>query len=80
MGKLIDLIGKKSGRLTVVSRAENRKSGQPQWKCICDCGNYCIVVGHNLRSNVTKSCGCISSPHILTRIERHIDKSSGRWI
>lgn len=30
-----------------------------KWKCLCTCGNYCIVVGKNLSSGGTKSCGCL---------------------
>ena len=37
--RLIDLTGKRFGRLTVIERAENDKSGNPFWKCKCDCGN-----------------------------------------
>lgn len=55
---MIDMIGKKFGRLTVVSfdRLENHKT---YWKCSCDCGLTVIVSGNNLRSGNTKSCGCI---------------------
>ena len=62
MSKLIDLIGQKFGRLTVVERAENgiRKDGSPftRWMCKCDCGKEKIVTGSNLRKGITKSCGC----------------------
>lgn len=62
MGGLIDLTGEKFGRLTVLERAENRirPSGQQQtmWKCVCDCGNKCIVEGNELRRGNTQSCGC----------------------
>ena len=43
---LIDLTGRKFGRLTVVKRSENVKSGYVMsvaWFCICDCGNKTIV-------------------------------------
>lgn len=59
MSELIDLTGKKFGKLTVICRVENNKHGQPQWKCICDCGNETIVVGQKLRKGITKSCGCL---------------------
>ena len=55
---MIDMIGKKYGRLTVVDfdRLENHKT---YWKCVCDCGLTVIAVGNNLRSGNTKSCGCL---------------------
>lgn len=59
MPELIDLTGRKFGKLTVVCRVENNKHGQPQWKCICDCGNETVVVGQKLRKGITKSCGCL---------------------
>lgn len=67
MGKLIDLTGKKFGRLTVIKRGENyiypnNKGISVQWICDCDCGNKNIVVaGSSLRKGVTKSCGCLKS-------------------
>lgn len=60
MGKFIDLTGQRFGRLTVVERAGNDKSGHPQWLCRCDCENITIVGGTQLRSGNTKSCGCLS--------------------
>lgn len=59
MSKLIDLTGKRFGKLTVICRVENNKHGQPQWRCHCDCGKETIVVGQKLRKGITKSCGCL---------------------
>lgn len=39
MGKLIDLTGKKYGRLTVIEKLPNNKYGGSMWSCKCDCGN-----------------------------------------
>ena len=33
------------------------KHGQVWWLCKCDCGNESIVLGYNLPSGHTKSCG-----------------------
>ena len=57
MGKLIDMIGKKFNRLTIVSRAANDGT-RAVWNCICECGNEVAVQGKKLRSGHTKSCGC----------------------
>ena len=57
MGKLIDMVGKKYGRLTIVSRADNDGT-RASWNCICDCGNTTILTGKNIRNGHTKSCGC----------------------
>lgn len=57
---LIDLTGKKFGRLTVVKRADNDKNGSPRWQCKCDCGKFVSVYGSSLRSGETQSCGCLN--------------------
>ena len=64
--KVIDLTGQKFGRLTVISRAENDKNKHPRWLCRCDCGNTCVVLGENLRSGHTRSCGCWSRERSTT--------------
>lgn len=58
MTKILDLIGQKFGRLTVIefNSIKNRAS---YWKCKCDCGTEIITSGNNLRTGHTKSCGCI---------------------
>ena len=55
---LIDMLGWKCGRLTVISRAEN-KDNRAYWNCLCECGNTKIVEGKKLRTGHTQSCGCI---------------------
>lgn len=57
--KLIDVTGKRFGKL-VVRRRLNVRHGLPEWKCDCDCGNTTVAHGHNLRSGRTSSCGCIA--------------------
>lgn len=52
------MIGKKFGKLTVISElSERSKDGQKVYKCLCDCGNYTNVRGRELRNGNTKSCG-----------------------
>lgn len=59
MSKLIDLEGKRYGKLMVVKRMANRDKAVTVWECKCDCGNTTIVTSANLRSGRTKSCGCL---------------------
>jgi hypothetical protein len=66
MGKFKDLTGQKFSRLTVVKRVDdeirfynNRKCSYTMYLCKCDCGNEKIIRSNDLRSNKTKSCGCI---------------------
>lgn len=58
MSTKIDLVGQRFGFLVVLSDAETRKGKQCVWRCKCDCGETLDVVGYNLRSGITKSCGC----------------------
>jgi hypothetical protein len=58
MSKIIDLTGKRFGRLKVISRQVN-SSNPVKWLCLCDCGNSHIVDGAKLRSNESRSCGCL---------------------
>ena len=52
------MIGHRCGRLTVISRAEN-KNKRAYWNCLCECGNSTVVSGKRLRNEHTQSCGCI---------------------
>lgn len=60
-----DLIGKKFGRLTVISEAEPKKDSRgyyvPMYHCKCDCGNELDVRYTDLLSGNTQSCGCLQS-------------------
>lgn len=62
MSKLIDLTGKKFGRLTVIGRGENYISPKGamlvRWMCECECGNKILVTGGSLKGSGTVSCGC----------------------
>lgn len=77
---MIDLVGKKFGRLTVVEfdRLQNHKT---YWKCVCDCGLSVIAVGNNLRSGNTSSCGCLRRENAQQRGKRnttHGESHEGR--
>ena len=71
MGKLIDLTGKKFGRLTVIKRSyPNSEDEYPNWLCKCECGNERIVRGDLLRNGHTKSCGCLRKETLTYRNEK----------
>lgn len=58
MGKLIDLTGRRFGRLLIVDRAKNGHSG-PRWNYLCDCGTVGDVYGRSLLHADQRSCGCL---------------------
>ena len=53
------LIGKRFGRLIVLSKSEIKKENLISWMCRCDCGNEIIAGGSRLRGGRVKSCGCL---------------------
>ena len=53
MGKMIDLKGKKFGKLIVLEY-----EGNSLWKCQCDCGKITKVHSQALREHRVISCGC----------------------
>lgn len=55
---LIDLIGEKFGKLSVLSRAENGSSNNARWNCVCECGTIKTVASGHLRTGLIVSCGC----------------------
>ena len=58
--KLIDLTGKRFGKLVAIEPTEERYgNGSVVWKCQCDCGATTIVGSGNLRNGAVKSCGCL---------------------
>lgn len=70
MSQLIDLTGKRFGRLTVIGRVENHGE-RAFWKCRCDCGNEKEIAGQALRYGRTKSRGCIAKELITERNTKH---------
>src|SRR5882672_7018055 len=61
MSPLLKLTGQKFNRLQVISYHGRNYRGGTMWNCLCDCGNYSIVQGSNLKSGNTRSCGCLVS-------------------
>lgn len=58
MGRCLNLVGKRYGKLIVLERTENDKNNKSRWICLCDCGNKCISYESDLERGHTKSCGC----------------------
>lgn len=73
MSKLIDLIGKRYGHVTVIGRAKNPYSGNHHaaWLCRCDCGKEFVALGDNLRANRYVSCGCERSERAKKQFSTH---------
>jgi hypothetical protein len=59
VGKIIDIAGRRFGRLVVLGFA-GLKGRRSLWKCKCDCGITKTIVKTSLMSNHSKSCGCLN--------------------
>jgi hypothetical protein len=69
--KFIDLMGMKFERLAVVKEAGRDKNKKVLWDCVCDCGNEKTVVGGDLKSGKTRSCGCLQSEVVTAMSTKH---------
>lgn len=63
--RLIDLTGRRFGRLSVLRRGPSRTkpngaTGPTRWVCQCGCGRETLMDGGNLRRGNTVSCGCVN--------------------
>ena len=58
MARVEDLTGKRFGRLVVLERVENSKTGSSRWLCKCDCGETRVHTAGTLNYGVVQSCGC----------------------
>ena len=74
MGNLIDITGRRFGRLVVISRSyPNGKDRATRWLCQCDCGKEKIILRGSLKSGSTKSCGCLQIEHIRRVGKKKLD-------
>ena len=54
--QLIDLTNNRYGKLVVISK-HGHSGKETTWLCQCDCGEQTVVIGRDLRSGNTQSCG-----------------------
>lgn len=70
MSAKMNIIGRRFGRLTVVSY-HGTKNNRTLWKCLCDCGRYAVVSGKCLNNGNTKSCGCLRKQNAKKLFTKH---------
>lgn len=71
---VIDLTGRRFGRLVVLGPDGTNHHGSARWRCRCDCGQCRVVVGRYLREGSVRSCGCYRRERITRMNLRH-----GMW-
>lgn len=76
----IDLIGKRFGRLLVLSENGRTKTGKVKWLCICDCGSSTTIKSQSLLLGTSQSCGCLHREQLVERNTKHgLFKGGGKW-
>lgn len=60
-----DLVGKRFGKLVVLSLAPKTKNRSTVWLCQCDCGNQKVVRNKNLIEGIITDCGCSSANNLI---------------
>lgn len=79
MSSIHDRIGKRYGRLTIISLEKvtdrmvkgNKHGNSYYYSCLCDCGNYCIANYSALASGNKKSCGCLVRETVGNNFKTH---------
>ena len=66
-----DLIGKRFGKLVIVSICGQRRGGHIIAHCVCDCGNEKDVMISSLCAGRTKSCGCFRREYVTKKNTTH---------
>lgn len=75
---IVDIAGKKFGKLTAIRLTGERSRGELTWLCICDCGKEKIARRDALKGGYTTSCGCLA---FLDRNSKEPPSVRGaRWI
>ena len=80
MGKRLNLINKKFGRLIVLEDVGNSKQGGSLWLCKCACGNKKVVLGSYLKEGNVKSCGCLHKENITKNKLDLINQKFGKLL
>lgn len=70
MPKIVNLVGKKFGKLTAEKVAAVGLAGN-RWICKCTCGETTVVYASNLQSGKVKSCGCSRVRHGMSGTKIH---------
>jgi hypothetical protein len=72
---IIDLTGRRVGHWTVLAihQERRRRRNKPYilWRCRCDCGVERLVLGGNLHSGQSTSCGCVRREKLAQWSTKH---------
>lgn len=72
------LVGRKFGRLTVVSEIPERQGRRVKWNCLCECGQETQVVTGHLTGGRIRSCGCLQKDFARSTKRNKLGQRFGR--
>ena len=76
MTQPVDMVGRVYGRLTVLGYL-NSYHGKRIYACVCACGTKKAINGYNIRSGMTKSCGCAAVEQVAALHEAQRKNRTG---
>lgn len=76
---LIDIVGQRFGRLTVLEYAGSTEYRASRWKCQCDCGKTKIIQRGALINGLTVSCGCLNNENAKRLGLSNVGKNNGMF-
>lgn len=71
MGRKLNLLRKKFGKLIVISFSHSDKFNKRHWNCKCFCGKKVTISGSCLKRGTTKSCGCYRKQNTKRMFKSH---------
>lgn len=80
MSAVVDLVGQKFGKLTVLSRNGSNSRGSAKWECQCECGKTTTALGQNLKHGFKKSCGCSTTDREQNKATDMVGKRFARLV
>lgn len=78
--KFNELVGKKFGKLTVISFVKRTKYRETIYNCLCDCGNNKNIFQKNLVRNKDANCGCIPINYSLHSRKKYGESNKNKLI
>lgn len=80
MGKILNLEGKKFGRLTVLRVVKLLPQRGVLWECSCECGTLCEKRATLLYRGSVKSCGCLRIETAITNGKKvRVGETNAKW-
>lgn len=75
---IIDITGKKFGRLLVWKFEGIDEHRRANFLCLCNCGAERVIPGISLRDGTTRSCGCLRRERACTIAAKNIKHGHAR--